>query len=267
VPVYQGRRLSAWVADLHPHKSLEQQRRTEVALRAIGAEAVPYLLKLLQHREPPLLEELREASWKTKRFLGIEPVYVLSWVESVERQMHLIAAFSALGSSAKPAIPELTELLDDPPATENALLVLDRTPVPAAHRSRFDRDLRPVHLVPGGVIREYLLVFDQNGAHHSRVVGPAKLGIAVGNQVELAVGIDQGKRRPGNGIERNLFVRAFGEILDDVRQEFQLIHQVRILGSVDLGEFNLQKRELLVHASKNLRGDLGGAAMNEFGDL
>lgn len=113
-PVYQGRRLSAWVADLHPHKSEEQQRRAESALKAIGPEAVPYLLKLLQHREPPLREELREVSWKTKKFLGIEPVYELPWVESVERQMHLIAAFSALGSSAKPAIPALANLLRQP---------------------------------------------------------------------------------------------------------------------------------------------------------
>ena len=113
-PVYQGRRLSSWVADLHPHKSEEQQRRAESALKAIGPDAVPYLLKLLQHREPPLREELREVSWKTKRFLGIESVYELPWVESVERQMHLIAAFSALGSSAKPAIPALTNLLRQP---------------------------------------------------------------------------------------------------------------------------------------------------------
>src|SRR2546426_409324 len=102
-PLYQGRRLSAWVADLHPHKSVEQQRRAEAALRGIGADAVPYLLKLLQQKEPRLKKELREVSWKTKRLMGIDSVYELPWVEPMERSIQLPPAFSALGPAAKPA--------------------------------------------------------------------------------------------------------------------------------------------------------------------
>jgi HEAT repeat protein len=61
-----------------------------------------------------LREELREVSWKTKRLMGIDPVYELPWVEPTERRMQLLAAFSALGPAAKPAIPTLTDLLHQP---------------------------------------------------------------------------------------------------------------------------------------------------------
>jgi HEAT repeat protein len=93
---------------------VEQQRRAEAALRAIGPDAVPYLLKLLQQKEPRLKKELREVSWKTKRLMGIDSVYELPWVEPMERSIQLLAAFSALGPAAKPAISTLTDLLHQP---------------------------------------------------------------------------------------------------------------------------------------------------------
>ena len=51
------------------------------------------------------------------------------------------------------------------------------------------------------------------------------------------------------------------DILDGIRQEFQLIHQVRKLGRVDLGELHLQKGELFVNTHQYLRRDAVGAAL------
>ena len=48
------------MADLHPSVGEARQQAAELALRAIGTNAVPYLLELLQRREPRLLSELRE---------------------------------------------------------------------------------------------------------------------------------------------------------------------------------------------------------------
>jgi hypothetical protein len=110
-PVYHGKRLNAWVADLHPRMGEAKQQEAELALRAIGTNAVPYLIELLEHREPRLLRELRGFSQRTKALLRIDPVLDLPWVAAVERDMQLSAAFAALGPSARPAFPALTNLL------------------------------------------------------------------------------------------------------------------------------------------------------------
>ena len=110
-PVYHGKRLNAWVADLHPSVGEARQQQAELALRAIGTNAVPYLLELLQHREPRLLRELRGFSQRTKTFLRMDSDRELPWVAAVERDLQLSAAFAALGPSARPALPALTNLL------------------------------------------------------------------------------------------------------------------------------------------------------------
>jgi hypothetical protein len=110
-PLYHGRPLNAWVADLHPRVGEARQQQAELALRAIGTNAVPYLLELLQHQEPRLLRELRGFSQRTKTFLRMDSDLELPWVAAVERDLQLSAAFAALGSSARPAFPALTNLL------------------------------------------------------------------------------------------------------------------------------------------------------------
>jgi len=110
-PVYHGKRLNAWVADLHPRAGEARQAEAELALRAIGTNAVPYLLELLRHREPRLLRELRGFSQRTKTFLRMDSELELPWVAAVERDLQLSAAFAALGPCAKPAFPTLTILL------------------------------------------------------------------------------------------------------------------------------------------------------------
>ena len=125
-PVYHGKRLNAWVADLHPSVGEARQQEAELALRAIGTNAVPYLLELLRHREPRLRRELREFSQRTKTFLRMHADYELPWVAVVERDLQLSAAFAALGPSARPALPALTNLLLRPETTSVSASALAR---------------------------------------------------------------------------------------------------------------------------------------------
>ena len=125
-PVYHGKRLNAWVADLHPRVGEARQQQAELALRAIGTNAVPYLLELLQRREPRLLRELREFSQRTKTFLRMDSELELPWVAAVERDLQLSAAFAALGPSARPAFPALTNLLLRPETTSVSASALAR---------------------------------------------------------------------------------------------------------------------------------------------
>jgi hypothetical protein len=125
-PVYHGKRLSAWVADLHPLVVEARQQEAVPALRAIGTNAVPYLLELLQHREPRLLSDLRDFSHRTKTLLRMRADYEFAWVAVVEKDMQLSAAFAALGPSAKPAFPALTNLLLRPETTSVSASALAR---------------------------------------------------------------------------------------------------------------------------------------------
>jgi hypothetical protein len=125
-PVYHGKRLNAWVADLHPRVVEAKQQEAELALRAIGTNAVPYLLEQLQHREPRLLRELREFSQRTKTFLRKDSQLELPWVAEVERDLQLSAAFAALGPCARPALPALTNLLFRPETTSVSASALAR---------------------------------------------------------------------------------------------------------------------------------------------
>ena len=125
-PLYHGKRLNAWVADLHPRVGEARQLEAELALRAIGTNAVPYLLELLQHREPRLLRELRGFSQRTKTFLRMDSNLQLPWVAAVERDLQLSAAFAALGPAAGPAFPALTNLLLRPETTSVSASALAR---------------------------------------------------------------------------------------------------------------------------------------------
>jgi HEAT repeat protein len=125
-PVYHGKRLNAWVADLHPRVGEAKQQEAEQALRVIGTNAVPYLLELLQRREPRLLRDLRGLSQRTKSFLRMDPEHELPWVAEIERDIQLNAAFAALGPSARPAFHALTNLLLRPETTSVSAAALAR---------------------------------------------------------------------------------------------------------------------------------------------
>src|SRR5439155_26240662 len=107
-----------------------------------------------------------------------------------------------------------------------------------ADASRIYGQLWPVQLVPAGVSRKDLFVFDQHGAHDGRFIGMAEFGHEIGNQVLLPMRVDESKSRSGNRDIGQIVLRSFGEVFDDVRQEFQLFDQVRIIGRL-----NLRKRK------------------------
>ena len=68
------------------------------------------------------------------------------------------------------------------------------------------------------------------------------------NEIELPVRIDQGKDCAGQRHERHVFGRPFGKILHNIRQELELIDQVRIFRSIDLGKLHFQEGEFLMNA-------------------
>ncbi len=91
----------------------------------------------------------------------------------------------------------------------------------------------------------------------------AQLRHIIRDEIKLPVGIDQGKNRAGNGEIRQFLVRIFRIIFHHVRQKLELIHQVGILGRIDLGKFHLQEWQLVMHARQDLGRYLRGTVMNK----
>ena len=110
-PSYQGRSLSSWVAEIRKNsdEGLSDERAVN-ALRAIGTNALPYLLKWIQEDAPPRKVQLFEAvnrplAWANPNW----KVTPREW----RHCMDAIAAFTALGPGARAAIPDLTKFMND----------------------------------------------------------------------------------------------------------------------------------------------------------
>jgi len=108
-PVYNGKPLSVWadqVLALNHLRNVVDTNHPEVrAMRAIGTNAIPWLLAEFRHR-PPQTDQEQPPAW-----LGL-PV-------GSEGQYHPLrarAGFWALGEAGKPAIPSLVSLFDKQPS-------------------------------------------------------------------------------------------------------------------------------------------------------
>ena len=97
-PSYKGRLLSQWLEDVIPSEVGSPQRPPSEAIRAMGTNAVPTLLKWISYERsaPQQPSQTEEAA---PRHLSPE-----------ERADRTRDAFWALGAVARPAIPELTRL-------------------------------------------------------------------------------------------------------------------------------------------------------------
>ena len=84
----------------------------------------------------------------------------------------------------------------------------------------------------------------------------APFGNAVGNEVGLAMGVNERESGRGQHAEGNFVGCAFDEIFDHVGEEFQLVDQMWKLRRIDLRELNFEQRQFLVNPSKDRWCDL-----------
>ena len=116
-PVYQGRRLSAWLRDmgLYPAK---YRHDAEEAVRQIGTNSLPTLLKLLAAKDS-FLKKLTLAS-----LAKMHPLIRVDWPSAQDLHVRAMLAFHVLGPEAKAAIPALTDLLKHPETAPSAARAL-----------------------------------------------------------------------------------------------------------------------------------------------
>ena len=107
-PEYQGKKLSEWMESKDP-----DQRA--VAVRQIGTNALPWLLRWIHCDVPPWKTKLRGIMAKLPQVIqNSQPIRSLTWHEEAKHSMLACIGFQILGRQAKPAIPELIELAKDP---------------------------------------------------------------------------------------------------------------------------------------------------------
>lgn len=116
-PIYQGRPLSAWLADTHWPTPLSQHGAA--ALDALGTNAVPYLLSECFH----------SSQWSAKGRLSRFLPEFLRRRSDYDRNMRAFAAMAYLGPRAAAALPELAKKLDDHSTAYVAFALIDNTGV------------------------------------------------------------------------------------------------------------------------------------------
>lgn len=65
-PFYNGEPLSVWLRSLDPNQYIQEEDRQQAraAVKHIGAEALPLLIKMLHAEDPPWKQKLMELSEK-----------------------------------------------------------------------------------------------------------------------------------------------------------------------------------------------------------
>jgi HEAT repeats len=112
-PQYEGKSLSRWANVVAYGPSRSEMREAENAVRKIGTNGLPYLLKWIQHQDHPWQTNLARLCRKLPGKLGqtAEDFIIL---RHRRRQSGAFNALYALGPLAKPAIPILTRQLTNP---------------------------------------------------------------------------------------------------------------------------------------------------------
>ncbi|MDB6110081.1 MAG: repeat-containing protein [Pedosphaera sp.] len=111
-PAYQGKSLSAWLAEAYERGTYISDLtdpEARMAIRAMGSNALPALLSMVGARDSGFRKALLQWSGKQSLFkLHLRTA----------DDCHTLAAtgFQSLGPDAMPAVPALIKLLDDPDA-------------------------------------------------------------------------------------------------------------------------------------------------------
>jgi HEAT repeat protein len=103
-PEYQGKKLSEWLSYERRHSTRPTDPQFE-AIRQIGTNAIPLLLKWVHYEPPPWRTKLEDMA-AAQHFKFEDP--------KAERVDAALFGFQVLGRQASPAIPELTAMMNDP---------------------------------------------------------------------------------------------------------------------------------------------------------
>jgi hypothetical protein len=103
-PSYGGRRLSDWLGDLVQPSNPQMLETAADAVRHLGTNAIPVLIKMMKHEDSRLKQALL-AIVRKQHFIRYRIV------DAEEGRLRASMGFAALGPAARPALPALEPLL------------------------------------------------------------------------------------------------------------------------------------------------------------
>lgn len=127
-PSHQGRELESWLKDLNPlHRQNPTKKYTdaEEAVRAMGVDAIPQLLRLIQVQDSVAEQAFRAWGQRLQPYVDIAP-----YQAAANRRNRAAVAFGILGDEAVPALPELDRIAWRPGFT-TALKAMGEVGAPA----------------------------------------------------------------------------------------------------------------------------------------
>jgi hypothetical protein len=122
-PVYQGKRLSAWLEGYDFPKNQQAWQQTDEAIRQIGSKATLTLLQMLRVSDSALWKQKLLALAYKQHFIKIH--HIKAWGQN----WRAANALGALGSDAVGAVPELIHLYENPisgPSQRYTLMALGK---------------------------------------------------------------------------------------------------------------------------------------------
>jgi hypothetical protein len=124
-PRYEDHSLLEWIAIAdHGDKDNEySERDAQEAVRHIGTNAIPFLIKCIEYRERPWQTRLGALCYKLPGKFA-DPLSNLVEGHGAQRQLAAFSGLYILGPDARPAIPALTNLLTQPPLVDYCMHVL-----------------------------------------------------------------------------------------------------------------------------------------------
>jgi hypothetical protein len=127
-PTYEGKELSTWLdelAALDYTKQWDPQTKPAQAVRAIGTNAIPWLLSELQAHGYRI-------EWQLNQLLAKQALITFRFPDVNTRLRRATLGFKALGELGQPAIPDLLKLVESNPGFVPAALAAIGPPaVPA----------------------------------------------------------------------------------------------------------------------------------------
>ena len=155
-PEYDGKNLSTWLDEIG---TLDYTKRTDPnipqvqAVRAIGTNAIPWLLKDLS-ADGGMLQ------WRANLLLNKQNVIKYCFPSALDRLTRVAIGFGALGELGEPAIPRLLTLVEDQPGhVPGALARIGRPAIPALQQcltntTLYTNSLGVYAIIPGNTISD-----------------------------------------------------------------------------------------------------------------
>ena len=140
-PVYKGKHLSKWLGDLAMESSTSQDEPA-CAVRAIGTNALPWLMTMVRSTDPAWKRAVLAFNTKQRAIrIAVTPAVVA--------RFDAVQGYRVLGSAAKGNVPELIHLLETEPSPQvrssiaqalGAIGPAARAAIPALRRAAQDND-------------------------------------------------------------------------------------------------------------------------------